>query len=155
MGVCTVVLDVSGTYALLPATSVPPTPRTTLTITGGGMCVVNGQSNVPITVTGSVDFPVDVTSWTCLAGVAAGDVRFEVSPGKFAIDASAITAVSKGGAAISLSAVDDDPRFVAGGQFVQDVASSTACPLSGSMTATWCGVLEFVATAPLPPTSGS
>lgn len=157
VGACLITIDVTGDYALTPPN--PPTAPTSLSITGEGTCVVNGDEGVAATIGGTAKGVGDTSTWTCAGGVAEGVLTFSVAHPDFpsGVNASLTLTAEAGVMTLVATDVDDDgdPTFSGSGELVQDPDSLQACPTdsSPSKTSTWSGPFDFtyMSAGALPP----
>lgn len=147
VGACVVGLTVGG---------IGPIPATTATVsvTGSGLCVVNGDvtSTPPATITISGSLTSDVPTWTCVGGAAVGQLTFTVAHPKSLSSMSATIGFVVGGAGASMVVGREtlNPAFAGAGAFVRDVGSLTSCAAPGA-SMTFCGAFTFVRGNPGPP----
>lgn len=140
-------LTLSGNYG-----AVPPTAVTTVGVAGGGLCVVNGDPGITITINGYLNTAGDVPTWTCAGGVAEGQLSFSVVHSKVqsGVTARVVLTVAMGTAVM---VVGDDtviPAFAGAGAFVRDVASLASCALGAADPMSLCGTFTFVSGNPGP-----
>lgn len=150
-GACLVSLEISGGSVSVPSPPppLPPLPPTPVDVTGGGLCVVNGDGGIGITIDGTLTSVGETPTWTCLGGAADGQLTINVThPKVSAVVTADVTLTAVGGVAV-MTAVDDDPSraFVGEGNFVEDVMSHATCPTSGASSTSWCGTFAFTQVA--------
>lgn len=151
-GACDVTLTLTGNVSLVPP-GLPGAPftATTLAVNGGGSCWVNGVIvTYTLTIGGSVSSAQNTATWSCLGGVASGQLAFNVTHPDFPSGVQPTVVIAAVGPAMSFTGVDDDPRFFAEGALVQDTPSTLTCPTAGDTSSTWKGYLVFAAEDVIP-----
>lgn len=151
VGHCYLTLNVSGVVEPPPPS--PPLTPTTLTVNGGGTCLVNGVDDVGALVHGSLTSLEDTATWSCAGGVSTGTLTFDISHEEFQGTVDAVVAVVAAAGLVGITATNETATFGGAGSFLQDTASTTTCPNSEDpvFTMTWCGKFGFaLADTPVP-----
>lgn len=142
-GICLVVeVTLSGSWG------VPPNGALNVRVDATGPCEVNNASGSTITISGTLQAPA--ATWTCAGGVATGQLTFSVTHTKFVSNVVAQVALTVGGGAAGMVAVEDtaNPVFTGTGAYVGD---ATSCATSPTGPMTFCGAFTFVRGNPAPP----
>jgi hypothetical protein len=128
-------VSVSASYS--PAITAVPS-ATTISLSGSGTCVVNGQI-------GSVSFGVIATSpaYSCVGGVAAGSFQLTFNVPGFHASIPGTIAIVNAGSTIT-AALTSIPVFAGVAEFAALPVSGSQSCLTGSLSSTsWAGDLVF------------
>jgi hypothetical protein len=142
-GACTVTLEVRF------AAVVTATPgATSLSASGGGTCVVNGQF-AQLVLRGTLATTPLTGGYSCAGGVATGTGVVEIDTPGFSSPVVQLTAVEAGGV-IELVVLAPVLPFDGLASLVRDHNESPSCATTGYIRTTWTGAMAFQDPYPAP-----
>jgi hypothetical protein len=141
----------TGPTPLLPV----PLTASTVNVSGSGTCLVNGTTQT-VTISGSLEALPG--AWSCVGGVASGDLTYTTA-GMGSVDAT--TTIAFVGAELSLVAALGSPEvpqvtaFSADGEFVLKTESALRCVSMGATMLDWVGAFAFAYVEAVIPGTGN